>query len=85
MSTSREWDRKIEGFRGHFAVDGSLKGVSGRDAARGWAVVQLDNDKEEPWYTIYGTMLEVQRTIKRGVLGHHHGACRLDWSLHHPC
>ena len=40
------------------AIDDSLKGVSGRDAACGWAVAQLDYDKEEePWYDTYGTML----------------------------
>ena len=51
------------------AIDGSWKGVSGKDAACGWAVVRLDYDKEEePWYATSGTMLaelEVQRTIKR--------------------
>ena len=29
------------------AIDGSPKGVSGRDASCGWAVEQLDYDKEE--------------------------------------
>ena len=44
--TSRDWDKRREGFRKHI------------DAACGWAVVQLDHDKEEePWYAIYGTML----------------------------
>ena len=65
----------MKSFRDHIASDGSLKRVSGLDAACGWAVVQLDQDMtEEPWYAIYGTMLamlEVQRTIKRA----------LSWSL----
>ena len=29
----REWDREVEGFREHIAIHGSLKWVSGRDAA----------------------------------------------------
>ena len=59
----------MEGFRDHIAIDGSLKGVLGRDVACGWAVVQLDHDKEEePWCAIFCTMaaeFEVQITIKR--------------------
>ena len=54
-------------------VDGSLKGVSGRDAVCGWAVVQLDYDEEEePWYAIYGPMvveLDVQGSIRRQSYG----------------
>ena len=51
--TSWEWHRKTEGFREHIAIDGSLNGYSGRDAACGWAVAQLDHNKaEEPWKTI---------------------------------
>ena len=65
--TSRDRCRRAEGFRKHIAIDDSLEGVSGRDAACGWAVVQLDcGKKEEPRYAIYGTMLaelELQRTI----------------------
>ena len=45
--TSLEWDRKVEGFREHIAIDGSSNGVSGRDAACGCAVVQLFYEKEE--------------------------------------
>ena len=56
--TSQDWDRRIEGFREHVAIGRSLKGISSTDAACGWAVVQLDYDKEEEtWYAIYGTML----------------------------
>ena len=59
---------RMEGFRSHVAICGSVKGVSGKDAACGWAVVQLDCDtEEEPWLAIYGSILaelEVQRTIK---------------------
>ena len=54
-------------FRKHIATDVSLKGVTVRDAACGWAVVQPDNDQ----YAVCGTMLaeiEVQRTIKRAEL-----------------
>ena len=62
----------VEGFRNHIAISGSLKGVLGKDAACGWAVVQLDCDKEEePLYASGGTLLaelEVQRTIKRAEL-----------------
>ena len=55
---SRSLDRRTEGFRNHLAIDGSLNGVSRKDAARGWAVVQLNYDKkEESWYASYGTML----------------------------
>ena len=47
----------------------SYYGISGTDAACGWAVVKLNYDKEEePLHTIYGTMLaglEVQKTITR--------------------
>ena len=63
-----EW----KAFEMKLQFDGSFKGVSGKDAACGWAVLQLDNDKEEePWYAIHGTMLaelEVQRTMKRAEL-----------------
>ena len=62
----------MEGFRNHMAIDGSLKGISVKDVACGWAVVQLDYDKEEEqWYATYGTRLAelyVQRTIKRAQL-----------------
>ena len=61
----------MRGFLQPSALDGSLKGVSGRHAACGWAVVQLANDKEEePWYAIHGTMMAfgMQRTIKRAEL-----------------
>ena len=65
--TPSEWDRRIEGFREHMAIDDSLLAVSGTDAACGWAVVQLDCVKvEEPRYAIYGRMLAelaVQRTV----------------------
>ena len=70
--------------------DGSVKRVSGRDAACGWAVVQIDYDKvEEPRCAIYGTMLaelELQRTINRRELWGftHHGVGRLDCFFHHP-
>ena len=41
----------------HIAIDVSLKGVSVRDAACAWVVVQPDYDKEEPWYLVYGITL----------------------------
>ena len=31
------WDRRVEGFREHIAINCSLKRVSGRDTASGWA------------------------------------------------
>ena len=58
LDTSRDWDRRVQGFREHIAIDGSVKGVSGRDAACGWEVVHLDHDKEEePWYATYDSSL----------------------------
>ena len=41
------WDRRVQGFREHFAIDGSSTGVSGREAVCGWPVVHLDDDKSE--------------------------------------
>ena len=70
--TTRSWDRRVEGFRHHIAIDGSLQGVSEKDAAGGLPVVQLDYDREEePWYAAWCTFLaemEVQRTTKRAEL-----------------
>ena len=69
--TSRELDVRMQGFGRHIAIGVSLKGVSERDAACAWAVVQPDCDKEEPWYPICGVTLaelEVYRTIKRQEL-----------------
>ena len=70
--TSRDWDRRIEGFCEHIANDGSLEGVSGQDLACGWAEVQFYYEKkDEPWYAICGTMLaelQVQRSISRAEL-----------------
>ena len=43
---SRNWDRRIEGFREHIANDGSLKRVSGRDAACRSSLVHRDYDKD---------------------------------------
>ena len=37
----------MESFREDIAIDGSLKGFSGRSAACGWPVVQPDYDKED--------------------------------------
>ena len=47
--TSQDWARKVEGFGEHIAIDGSLKGVSGREPGCGCAV-QLDLNEEEPWH-----------------------------------
>ena len=55
--TLRELDGRMQGFGRHIAIDVSLKGVSVRDAACAWAVVQPDYDKEEPWYLVYGITL----------------------------
>ena len=71
-------DRRVEGFRNHIAIDGSLKRVSGRDAACGWTEVQLKYDKEEPWYATYGTLLA------ESVLRLHRGAHRISWPTHRP-
>ena len=59
--TSRDWDRRVRGFPEHHlaaagSLKGILKGISIRDAARGWAVVQVDHD-EEPLYAICDTLL----------------------------
>ena len=74
----RKCGRRVACFREPIAIDGSLKGVSGRGAACGWAFEHLDyNKEEEPWYTTPDTMLaewEVQRTITMAELGgFHHG------------
>ena len=48
---------KVERFRGQTVIDGSSMGGSGREAACGWAVAQLDDDEEnELWRAGYGTM-----------------------------
>ena len=61
-----------EGFKGHFATDGSSLGSAGKWGACGWAVVQLEYDEElGPLHGMYGSMeaeYEVQRTIKRAEL-----------------
>ena len=63
--TSRDWDRRVEGFREHIAIDGSVTRISRRDAACGWAVVQLEYDKEEePRYAICGTCAGRNRSAK---------------------
>ena len=55
--TSRERNGKVARFRGQTVIDGSSMGGSGREAACGWAVAQLDNDEEnELWRAGYGTM-----------------------------
>ena len=37
---------KVERFRGQTVIDGLSMGGSGREAACGWAVAQLDDDEE---------------------------------------
>ena len=70
-------------------IDGSLKGVSGRHAACGWAAVELDDDEEDaPWYAIHETMLaelEVQSTTTRAELwAFHSGFDVFEWTSHTP-
>ena len=49
----RGWNRLPFWKRGNIAVDYSPRGVAGKYAACGWAVVQLDpNESGEPWYAI---------------------------------
>ena len=77
-----EWDGRMEGFREHMAIDGSLKGVSGRGAALECTVVQLDHDKEEePWHGRVGCE---EKDLKSRVMGLHHITCKFDWFFHHP-
>ena len=51
---------------------GSLRGSSGKYAACGWAVANMDLDGgEEPWYGGAGNMpidVDVQRTIERAEI-----------------
>ena len=55
--TSRERNGKVARFRGQTVIDGSSMGGSGREAACGWTVAQLDGDEEnELWRAGYGTM-----------------------------
>ena len=58
-SWTQKWiantSRRVEGFRDHTAIDGSLKGLSGRDAACGWAVVQPRRTiARNLWYDVGG-------------------------------
>ena len=66
--TSRSWDRRVEGFSESYCYWWFFQG----SRACRWAVVQIDNDKEEdPWYATYGTMLaelEAQRTFENAEL-----------------
>ena len=67
LGASREWDRKVEGFREHIGIDSSLKGTSGqRCSFCGQAVVDLDCDTEEEPCNA-GT-LKSAKTIKRDDL-----------------
>ena len=53
-----EWSRKVEGFREHMTIYGSLKRFARR--------VRLDCDKEEePRHAIYGTMLAERKCRER--------------------
>ena len=55
LKHQRKWGRRVACFREPFAIDGSLKGVSGRGAACGWVFEHSDYDKEEePWYANVG-------------------------------
>ena len=59
-------------FRNHISIDGSSKEVSGREAACGWAVVQLDEDEDEESLQAHKNAmlaeLEAQGTIKRAEM-----------------
>ena len=44
----RSWCMPVEGFKGHVATDGSSSGKTGKWAACGWAVVQLDYEEMGP-------------------------------------
>ena len=71
MEASKAWNRHPVGFSVAHR-DGWFSEGPGRDAACGWAVVQLDDPQEEElWHAMSGTIqddIEVQRTIKRAVL-----------------
>ena len=79
LLTVRRWESEkrkscsipVEGFRDHVATSGSLLGVLGKWVARGWSVVQLDDEGMVPMHGMYGKLqanLEEQRTIKRAEL-----------------
>ena len=77
--TSRPWDSRVEGYCNHIAIAGSVKGVSGKDAACDWVVEQVDYDKEqEPWYAILwhsvGEIRGAENVKKIRAVGLHFGA-----------
>ena len=58
METQQQLSSRWIGIRSRIAIDGSLKSMSGKNAASGWSVVQLDYEGDhEPRYAIYGTMM----------------------------
>ena len=60
------WDRNYTSDSGRIAIDGSLRGIVNRYAARGWAVVQMDLvGGMTLWYGVWRICAEVHRTIKR--------------------
>ena len=73
--------REEAGFREHIATDGPLKGVSGRHAACGRAVVQSSTTTNKK---SAGGVGSVENDQKSRAMGFLHGFCNLDWSLHHP-
>ena len=77
---------QVEGFRNHIAIDGSLEGVSGRDAARDRAVVQFDSARKKSrgtWYDAGGVASAVNDQQSK-ALGWHYDICRLNGLVHHP-
>ena len=81
-----ELDRNEEGFRAHFAIDGSLKEVSGNDAACGWTVAQMDHVKRKG-AVVYdlchdaGRIGSTKNQQQGRVVGFYHGSGNHDGSL----
>ena len=60
----QSWRMQVEGFRGHVATDGSLRGKGGKCGACGWAVVQMDYD--ERWGPCKGCTAQWRRNAREG-------------------
>ena len=76
--TSREWCRKVEGFREHIAIDGSLKGSvrTGRDMWMGVGSARPRQGRRAVvrylWREVGGTGT-AENDRKSSVVGFHHG------------
>ena len=83
---SRHWNRRVEGFREDIAIDGSSKGVSGRDAACGWLVGATQKGAVicNPWCES-GGVGSAENDQQSRAMGFYHGVGMCGWwTLHHP-